>query len=161
MLWKVFCYIFFRDFASKFAPPPWGKMAVTPLTGVTDSWFFFIRKIFVHRSGLNLVLAKKNVLKWRECKSYDFFSFFVTQCHSNLYKMGKNVLKSTFLVLSVKRRAISNRINLNIGCRWYTTRATDLWKEPIFEFWPYFLGQKKAKKNVFPHFSYLCIKIPY
>ena len=156
MLWKVFCYIFFRDFATKFAPPPWGKMAVTPLTGVTDSWFFFIRKIFVHRIGLKVVLAKKNVLKWRECKSYDFFSFFVTQCHSNLYKMGKNVLKSTFLVLSVKRRAISNRINLNIGCRWYTTRATDLWKGPIFQFWPYFLGRKNAKKKFFfPFFIFM------
>ena len=141
--------------------PPEGKWLLHPSQGSQTVDFFFIRKIFVHRIGLNLVLAKKNVLKWRECKSYDFFSFFVTQCHSNLYKMGKNVLKSTFLVLSVKRRAISNRINLNIGCRWYTTRATDLWKGPIFQFWPYFLGRKNAKKNFFPHFSYLCIKIPY
>ena len=132
-------------------PPLRENSCYTPHRGHRQL-IFFIRKIFVHRIGLNLVLAKKNVLKWRECKSYDFFSFFVTQCHSNLYKMGKNVLKSTFLVLSVKRRAISNRINLNIGCRWYTTRATDLWKGPIFQFWPYFLGRKNAKKNFFSPF---------
>ena len=161
MLWKVFCYIFLGILPLNSPHPPEGKWLLHPSQGSQTVDFFFIRKIFVHRIGLNLVLAKKNVLKWRECKSYDFFSFFVTQCHSNLYKMGKNVLKSTFLVLSVKRRAISNRINLNIGCRWYTTRATDLWKGPIFQFWPYFLGRKNAKKNFFPHFSYLCIKIPY
>ena len=139
--------------------PPEGQWLLHPSQGSQTVDFFFIRKIFVHRIGIKVVLAKKNVLKWRECKSYDFFSFFVTQCHSNLYKMGKNVLKSTFLVLSVKRRAISNRINLNIGCRWYTTRATDLWKGPIFQFWPYFLGRKFSPFFIFMYKNTLLTKI--
>ena len=153
---KSVLFYFFRDFATKLAPPPWGKMTVTPLTGVIDSWFFFYQKDLCSQNWPKPSFGKKKCFKVKRMQKLWFFSFFVTQCHSNLYKMGKNVLKSTFLVLSVKRRAISNRINLNIGCRWYTTRATDLWKGPIFQFWPYFLGRKNAKKKFFfPFFIFM------
>ena len=43
--------------------PPEGKWLLHPSQGSQTVDFFFIRKIFVHRIGLNLVLAKKNVLK--------------------------------------------------------------------------------------------------
>ena len=76
LLWKVFCYIFFRDFATKFAPPPWGKMAVTPLTGVTDSWFFFYQKDLCSQNWPKPSFGKKKCFKVKRMQKLWFFFIF-------------------------------------------------------------------------------------
>ena len=60
---SVLLYFFLGILPLNSPHPPEGKWLLHPSQGSQTVDFFFIRKIFVHRIGLNLVLAKKNVLK--------------------------------------------------------------------------------------------------
>ena len=90
-----------------------------------------------------------------------FFHFSSPSVTQTFIKWVKMYLKAHFLCSASRREPYLTGSTLILVVGGTQPELQTFEKGQFFNFDPIFWVEKMQKKKIFPHFSYLCIKIPY